>query len=151
MQTLFRHSARTLGRDLTHPLEGLACIHEGDRFVTVGESRLACGGVSREDGVRAERLRTLFITCSHKPAKQSSSTAHPAPSALQDLRVRKSLYYLRSSELGFLFLDPEQRLNRQSPFPGKGKEAPVALWATTHLQTTPSLFCKMNTMDKDDY
>lgn len=97
---LFRHCARTLERDLTRPSEGLACLHEGGHFVTMRESRLACGGVSRENGVRAERLRMLLITCPRKPAKQSPCTAHPAPSALQVLRVRKSRYYVRSSELG---------------------------------------------------
>ena len=74
------------------------------------------GGVSRENGVRGEPKNTVHRSLT-KPPNQSSWEGHPA-SGLQGLRVNKSPYYLRYSELGFLFLDPEQRLNRKGNFSG---------------------------------
>lgn len=128
-----------LERDLIHPSEGLVGICEGSHFAIPGEIKFAAWGhVSRENRVRGESKTTVHRLLT-EPPNQSSCEGHPA-SGLQVLRVNKSPHYLRYSELGFLFLDPEQRLNRKGNF----------LWVTAHLQILSTLFCKVNTLDKVD-
>lgn len=146
MAMLFRHCDSTLGRALTHPSESLVCILEGSCFATMRGSRFARGWSFQRDWSQSLETETPVHHLLTKPPKQSSCVCSPpCTSALQVLRVRKS-YYLKSSELGFLFLDPEQRLDRKGTFPGKSKEL---LFGAPHT-SKHFFFFKINTLDKDD-